>query len=100
MSDAENRGGSNQFFSSNGPETFGVSARQAEDEQAILELGPGQVEHGGSEEHGFVVGMGDEQTDASTAESREGLGHVCGEEPESEDDQGDLGGEEPVHGGG
>lgn len=51
-----------------------VAAAQAQDLDVVPQLGPRQGQHGGREEHGLVVRVGDEQADAPVAQGREPRG--------------------------
>nr|POF13704.1 chitin synthase export chaperone [Quercus suber] len=88
-----------QLVLANVPEPVGVAGRETEDQDGVAQVGLRESEHGGREEHRFVIGMGDEEDDALVGQRREGLGHVRGEDPETEEKDWELPVEQ-VHGAG
>lgn len=83
-------------------EALGVAAAQAQDLDVVAQRGAREGEHGGGEEHGLVVRVGDEQAHAPAAQDGEALGGHAGRvevqtrHEEGEEGDGQEGG---VHGG-
>jgi hypothetical protein len=68
---------------------LGVAAAQAQDLEVVPQFGPGQGQHGGGEEHGLVVRVGNEQADAPVAQRGEPCrGHADRVEVEGWDQEG------------
>lgn len=74
-----------------------VAGAEAEDDELVLQLRFHEPLDRGSEKHRLIVWVGDEEQDAFAAQGWVGLDYPDGEEPECDDENGDLGGCEPVH---
>lgn len=60
---AENLAAVHDLGFADGAEAVGVAGGEAEHAHVVVQGGAGEVQDGWGEEHGFVIGVGDEQED-------------------------------------
>lgn len=72
------------------PQPGRIATAQTQDLDMVAQLGPGEGQYRWRKEHGFVIGVGDEEADALVAQGWEtGGGHAYGVEVEAWEEEGD-----------
>ena len=71
---AEHDGRALELLAPHVAETVGVAGAETEDLEVVVKRRVGEGLKGGGEEHGFVVGVGDEEDDAFVGEEGRGRG--------------------------